>query len=75
MKTMTLKIPAALEVKIRRAAARRKETFSALARRALAREVAENEVDFAKLAEPYCGMFSGPGDLSMREGYGHSKHR
>lgn len=75
MKTMTLKIPVALEVKVRKAAARRKETFSDLARRALAREVAEREIDFAKLAAPYCGMFSGPGDLSTREGYGHTKHR
>jgi O-6-methylguanine DNA methyltransferase len=28
------------------------------------------EADFATLAKPYLGMFSGPGDLSSREGYG-----
>jgi predicted transcriptional regulator len=75
MKTVTLKIPESLDSKLRRAAARRKETFSALARRALTREVEEQEVDFAKLAAPYCGMFEGPGDLSTREGYGDSNDR
>ena len=39
MKTVTLKIPDNLDTKIRRAIARRKETFSHLARRALARVV------------------------------------
>ena len=70
MKTVTLKIPESLAAKIRRAAARRKETFSELARRALRREVEDQEADFARLAAPYKGMFRGPGDLSMREGYG-----
>lgn len=75
MKTVTLKIPDSLDVKIRRAAARRAESFSELARRALAREVEEREVDFARLAAPYCGMFKGQRNLSTREGYGNPDHR
>jgi len=75
MKTVTLKIPDSLDVKIRRAVARRKETFSDLARRALAREIEEDSGDFARLAAPYRGMFEGPRDLSSREGYGDQNHR
>ena len=74
-KTVTLKIPHSLEVKIRRAVARRKESFSEFARRALAREVEKHEVDFARLATPYRGMFRGPANLSSREGYGNKNHR
>jgi predicted transcriptional regulator len=75
MKTVTLKIPDGLDVKIQRAITRRKESFSHLARRALAREVEEHEVDFARLAAPYRGMFKGARDLSGREGYGNKNHR
>ena len=75
MKTVTLKIPDSLDVKIRRAITKRKESFSDLARRALAREIEEREVDFARLAAPYRGMFKGPSDLSSREGYGDQDHR
>jgi predicted transcriptional regulator len=75
MKTVTLKIPDGLDVKIQRAITRRKESFSDLARRALAREVEEHEVDFARLAAPYRGMFKGARDLSDREGYGNKNHR
>jgi predicted transcriptional regulator len=75
MKTVTLKIPDGLDVKIQRAITRRKESFSHLARRALAREVEEHEVDFARLAAPYRGMFKGARDLSDREGYGNKNHR
>jgi predicted transcriptional regulator len=75
MKTVTLKIPDGLDVKIQRAIARRKESFSHLARRALAREVEEHEVDFARLAAPYRGMFKGARSLSGREGYGNKNHR
>ena len=75
MKTVTLKIPDSLDVKIRRAIGKRKESFSDLARRALARELEEREVDFARLAAPYRGMFKGPSDLSSREGYGNKDHR
>jgi hypothetical protein len=32
-------------------------------------------VDFSKLATPYLGMFSGPADLSTREGYGSRESR
>lgn len=67
MKTVTLKIPDSLAVRIRREVARRNETFSDFARRALARETEEWEVDFARLAAPYCGMFKGPRSLSTRE--------
>jgi hypothetical protein len=75
MKTVTLKIPLGLDAKIRRAIARRKESFSELARRALIREVENHEIDFARLAAPYRGMFRGARDLSTREGYGTKKHR
>ena len=75
MKTVTLKIPDGLDLKIRRAIARRKESFSHLARRALAREVEEHEVDFARLAAPYRGMFKGARNLSGHEGYGNKNHR
>ena len=67
MKTVTLRIPDSLAVKIRRALTKRKESFSDFARRALAREVEEGEVDFAKLAAPYRGMFKGPSGLSRRK--------
>jgi hypothetical protein len=75
MKSVTLKISDSLDVKIRRAVARRAESFSDLARRALARGVEEHEVDFVCLAAPYCGMFKGPRDLSSREGYGNKDAR
>jgi hypothetical protein len=75
MKTVTLKIPDGLDVKVRRALRRRKESFSDLARRALTREVEEHEVDFARLAAPYRGMFKGARKLSSREGYGNKNHR
>ena len=75
MKTVTLKIPDSLDLKLRKALARRKESFSELARRALRREVAKGEVDFVRLAAPYRGMFAGPSDLSAREGYGDKNHR
>lgn len=70
MKTLTVKIPEALETKLRRKAKAGKEPVSAIVRRALVREVEADAVDFAKLAAPYQGMFSGPPDLSTREGYG-----
>ena len=35
----------------------------------------EHEVDFARMAAPYRGMFKGPSDLSSREGYGDKNHR
>ncbi len=75
MKTVTLRIPDTLDAKLRRATARRKESFSELARRALLREVEGEEVDFARLAAPYRGIFKGPRDLSTREGYGNQNHR
>ena len=75
MRTVTLKISDALKARIGKAMARRKETFSALARRALTREIEEGEADFARLAEPYRGMFKGARDLSVREGYGDRDNR
>ena len=74
MKTVTLKIPGSLDAKIRRALKKRKESFSELARRALAREV-EDQQNFADAAGAYRGMFRGPGDLSTREGYGRRDNR
>lgn len=68
MKTLTVKVPEALETKLRNKAKAGKELVSAIVRRALAREMEADAVDFAKLASPYLGMFSGPADLSTREG-------
>jgi hypothetical protein len=75
MKTLTVKIPEALETKLRNKAKTGKEPVSAIVRRALAREMEADAVDFAKLASPYLGMFSGPADLSTREGYGSRESR
>jgi predicted CopG family antitoxin len=74
MKTVTIKIPDSMNEKLRKRAAAQKEGFSETIRRALAREL-ESSSDFASLAAPYQGMFSGPTDLSMREGYAGSDSR
>ena len=74
MKTITAKIPDALNEKLRKSASLKKEHFSETIRRALTREL-EGDVDFAALAAPYCGMFRGPSDLSTREGYGSPDNR
>lgn len=71
MKTVTLKIPDDLSVKIQQTVTLRNESFSELARRALMRETEASELDFATLAAPYRGMFQGPKDLSAREGFGN----
>jgi len=70
MKTLSVKIPEALETKLRSKARAANEPVSEIVRRALIREMEADTADFAKLAAPYCGMFSGPSDLSNREGYG-----
>jgi hypothetical protein len=75
MKTVTLKIPDSLDMKIRLAITRRKESFSEFARRALTREIEEHEIDFVRLAAPYRGMFEGLANLSSREGYGNKSDR
>lgn len=72
MKTLTVKIPEELDEKLRRKAQAANEPVSALVRRALMRDLDSDAVDFASLANPYRGMFSGPADLSTREGYGNS---
>ena len=74
MKTITVKIPDALNEKLRKSAALKKEHFSETVRPALTREL-EGDVDFAAMAAPYCGMFHGPSDLSTREGYGNPNNR
>jgi len=75
MKTLTVKIPETLEAKLRKKAKEEKESMSEIVRRALSREMEADAVDFAKLATPYVGMFSGPADLSTREGYGSQESR
>lgn len=70
MPSVTVKLPVALDKKVRAAARRRGEKISVLARRAIEREVASGGPDFATLAERYKGMMRGPKDLSSREGYG-----
>jgi predicted transcriptional regulator len=81
MKILTVKIPQAIEKKFREKAKAANQSASEIVRHALAREIdadaeAEAEaVDFAKLAAPYIGMFSGPADLSDCGGYGSRKSR
>jgi hypothetical protein len=75
MKTLTVKIPEDLETKLRNKAKAANEPVSEIVRRALAREMEADAVDFAKLAAPYLGIFSGPADLSTREGYGSRESR
>ena len=41
----------------------------------LTMQVEEDEIDFARLAEPYRAMFDGAPDLSVREGYGNRDNR
>lgn len=66
MKTLTVKIPEALEIKLRNKAKASNQPVSEVVRRALMREMEADAVDFSKLAAPYRGMFSGPADLSTR---------
>ncbi len=75
MKAVTIKIPEDLEKKLRQLSRRRTQTFSAVARQALQKEVEADAPDFASLAAPYCGMFHGPRDLSSREGFGNQEPR
>jgi hypothetical protein len=75
MKSLTVKIPESLEAKLRIRAKAANEPVSEIVRRALTREMEADSVDFAKLAAPYLGMFSGPADLSTREGYGSRESR
>ena len=70
MPSLTVKIPASLDKKLRSTASKRREQLSTLARRALEKEVTAAPPDFVQLAAGYKGMFRGPRDLSMREGYG-----
>ncbi len=74
MKTVTIKIPDSMNQKLRKRAATQKEGLSETVRRALAREL-DSGTDFASLASPYQGMFHGPADLSMREGYARPSAR
>ena len=70
MPSLTVKLPGTLDKKLRAAAQKRGEKISTLARRALEKEVSAAAPDFAQLAAKYKGMFTGPRDLSAREGYG-----
>ena len=66
MPSLTVKLPAALNKKLRTVARKRGEKISALMRRALEKEVADHAPDFVQLASRYKGMFRGPSDLSTR---------
>ena len=66
MKMITVKIPETLAAKLRRKAKADQATVSEIVRRALARELETDASDFAKLAAPFLGMFSGASDLSTR---------
>ncbi len=70
MPSVTIKLPALLDKKLRAVAKRRGESLSLLTRRALEREIMTDGPDFAELAAKQRGMFRGAPDLSTREGYG-----
>jgi hypothetical protein len=74
VKTVTTKIADSMNQQLRKRAAAQKEGFSQTVRRALAKEL-DSGTDFASLAAPYRGMFHGPADLSMREGYAGPRAR
>ena len=69
MTSVTVKLPAKLDQKLRATARRRGEKISVLIRRAVEREIIGEGPDFATMAAPYKGMFRGPGDLSTRKAY------
>jgi hypothetical protein len=76
MDSITIKLPAALNRRLRAKARRNGENLSALARRAFEREAAPvpSWPSFAKLAAKDIGMQKGgPTDLSTREGYGPAR--
>ena len=75
MKSITVKIPESLDSSLRLKAKKSGQPVSELVRRALVREIECESQDFARLAAPYRGMFSGPPDLSAREGYGSQESR
>jgi predicted transcriptional regulator len=70
MPSLTVKLPATLDKKLRAVARKRGEKISTLARRAIEKEISGGAPDFAQLAANYKGMFKGPRDLSEHEGYG-----
>ena len=78
MKTISLKIPADLDAKLRAKVRRSKKSKSALVRQALAAFVKEHgEIRPGSALDrlrDYAGMIKGPGDLSYNkkylEGYG-----
>jgi len=70
MKSITIKIPESLDSSLRLKAKKSGQPVSELVRRAVVREMESESDDFARLAAPYRGIFSGPADLSTREGYG-----
>jgi predicted transcriptional regulator len=76
MNSITIKLPAALDRRLRAKARRGGESLSALARRALEREAVPVPPwrDFATFAAKDKGMWKdGPPDLSEREGYGPAR--
>ena len=74
MKIVTIKIPDSMNQQLRKRAAAQQEGFSETVRRALAKEL-DSGTDFASLAAPYRGMFHGPADLSVKEGYAGPRAR
>jgi len=75
MKSLTVKIPEALDAKLRSRVESGNESLSEVVRQALSRELEAGSADFSKLAAPFRGIFSGPADLSTREGYGNRESR
>lgn len=75
LKTLSVKVPAAMSSKVARLARERRTTVSAVVRDALETYDAPMKGSFAELAKKYIGVVSGgPGDLSTNpkhlEGYG-----
>ena len=66
----TVKLPAALDARIRRAARARKRTYSAVVREALDRGIAEPDgIDMTHALAGFIGAGEGPGDLSTNQNY------
>lgn len=71
MKTLSLKLPDALEAKLRELARQRRMSRSAVVREALARFLSRHAsaYSFLALAQDLAGCVEGPADLSLNKSY------
>jgi predicted transcriptional regulator len=70
MVVKTVKLPPALDARIRRAAQAKKRTYSAVMRDAIARGLETSDgIDMAQALSGFIGAGEGPGDLSTNKDY------